>query len=137
MEKVLGRLSWLAYTLFRIAAGLLFAQHGTQKLFGMLGGMGESGGSAPFLSLMFFAGLIEFFGGLLVAVGLGTRWAAFLASGQMAVAYFMAHAPQGFWPIQNRGELAVLYSFAFLFIAAYGPRRISLDAVLGISKGAE
>ncbi len=137
MEKVLGKLNWLAYSLFRIAAGLLFAEHGAQKLFGLLGGMGEGGGSAPFLSLMFFAGLIEFFGGLLVAVGLGTSWAAFLASGQMAVAYFMAHAPQGFWPIQNHGELAVLYSFAFLFIAAHGPGKLSLDALLGISKRTE
>lgn len=137
MEKVLGKLSWLAYTLFRIAAGLLFAQHGAQKLFGLLGGMGEGGASAPFLSLMFFAGLIEFFGGLLVALGLGTSWAAFLASGQMAVAYFMAHAPQGFWPIQNRGELAVLYSFAFLYIATRGSGKLGLDALLGISKRAD
>lgn len=137
MEKVLGKLSWLAYTLFRIAAGLLFAQHGAQKLFGWLGGMGDSGASAHFLSLIFFAGLIEFFGGLLVAVGLGASWAAFLASGQMAVAYFMAHAPQGFWPIQNRGELAVLYSFAFLFIASRGAGKLSLDALLGTSKKSE
>jgi putative oxidoreductase len=134
MEKYLSKLTWLAYTAFRVVAGLLFAQHGAQKLFGFLGGMGEAGGSAPFLSMMFFAGLVEFFGGVLVALGLGTRWAAFLASGQMAFAYFMAHAPQGFWPILNRGELAMLYCFLFFYIACRGGGKVSLDALFGISK---
>ena len=111
--------------------GLLFMQHGAQKLFGWLGGMGSDGGSAPFLSMMFFAGFIEFFGGLLVAVGFQTRLAAFVSSGQMAVAYFMAHASGGFFPIQNRGELAVLYCFAFLAIAGFGGRQASIDYVMG------
>lgn len=102
MDRYLGRFSGVFYAVFRMVAGLLFAQHGAQKLFGWLGGMGEAGGSAPFLSMMFFAGLIEFFGGLLIAVGFQASWAAFLASGQMAVAYFMVHAPNAAFPIRNR-----------------------------------
>jgi putative oxidoreductase len=137
MDQYLGKFSGLFYAAFRIVAGLLFAQHGAQKLFGWLGGMGEAGGSAPFLSMMFFAGLIEFFGGLLIAVGFKTSWAAFLASGQMAVAYFMAHAPNALFPIQNRGELAVLYCFAFLFIASRGSGTLSVDALFGKPKKAD
>ncbi|HLE20869.1 MAG TPA: DoxX family protein, partial [Vicinamibacteria bacterium] len=116
MNRYLGKFSPQAFALLRIVAGLLFAQHGAQKLFGLLGGFGESGGTAALFSLMGLAGVIEFFGGLLVAVGLFASWAAFLASGEMAVAYFMAHAPQGFFPIQNRGELAALYCFLFLYV---------------------
>ena len=74
--------------------------------------------------------MIEFGGGVLIAVGLLTSVAALIASGQMAAAYFMAHAPQGFWPIINKGELAVVYAFLFLFICAYGGGRYSLDAVM-------
>ena len=131
MESFLGKFSGLIYALMRIVVGLMFAQHGAQKLFGWLGGMGEDGGSAAFLSLMFFAGLIEFFGGLLVAVGYQTSWAAFIASGQMAVAYFMRHAGQDLFPIQNRGESAVVYSFIFLYIASHGAGTLSIDAIFG------
>ena len=131
MESFLGKFSGLIYALMRIVVGLMFAQHGAQKLFGWLGGMGEDGGSAAFLSMMFFAGLIEFFGGLLVAVGFQTSWAAFLSSGEMAVAYFMAHASRGLFPIQNRGESAVIYSFIFLYIAAHGAGTLSIDSILG------
>ena len=134
MDRYLGKFSGMFYAAFRIVSGLLFAQHGAQKLFGWLGGMGEAGGSAPFLSLMFFAGLIEFVGGLLIAVGFKTSWAAFLASGQMAVAYFMAHAPNALFPIQNRGELAVLYCFAFLYIASRGSGTLSVDSLFGSPK---
>lgn len=137
MESFLGRFSGVIYAALRIVSGLLFAQHGAQKLFGMLGGMGQDGGSAPFLSLMFFAGFIEFFGGLLIAVGFRTSWVAFLASGQMAVAYFMAHAPRGFFPIENRGETAVIYAFLFLYIASRGGGSLSVDAILGTSKKEE
>jgi putative oxidoreductase len=137
MDQFLGKLSGLFYALFRIVSGLLFAQHGAQKLFGWLGGMGEAGGSAPFLSLMFFAGLIEFFGGLLIAVGFQASWAAFIASGQMAVAYFMVHAPNALFPIQNRGELAVLYCFAFLYIASRGSGTLGIDSLLGKPKKAD
>ncbi|MGH9389143.1 MAG: DoxX family protein [Vicinamibacteria bacterium] len=137
MEQFLGKFSGLFYAAFRIVSGLLFAQHGAQKLFGWLGGMGEAGGSAPFLSLMFFAGLVEFFGGLSIAVGFKASWAAFIASGQMAVAYFMSHASRGLFPIQNRGELAVLYCFAFLYIASRGAGTLSLDAIFGKPKKAD
>jgi putative oxidoreductase len=137
MDQYLGKFSGFFYAAFRIVSGLLFAQHGAQKLFGWLGGMGEAGGSAPFLSLMFFAGLVEFFGGLLIAVGFQTSWAAFLASGQMAVAYFMAHAGNAPFPIQNRGELAVLYCFAFLYIASRGSGTLSVDALIGKPKRAD
>jgi len=109
---------------FRILVGLLFLQHGLQKIFGMFGG------SSPADPLIWAAGGIELLGGGLVALGLFTRWAAFFASGAMAVAYFMVHAPQGFWPIVNKGELAALYCWAFLLIAARGPGPWSLDALL-------
>lgn len=120
----LERYSAATFAVLRIVAGLLFACHGAQKLFGALGGQVAT---EP---LMQVAGVIELVGGVAIAVGLLTSWMAFLASGMMAVAYFMAHAPQGFWPIQNHGELAALYSFLFLFIAARGAGGWSLDAYL-------
>jgi putative oxidoreductase len=113
----------VALTLLRIVAGLLFAQHGAQKLFGALGG--HQVGSL--LSLTGLAGVLELVGGLLVAFGLFTRPVAFILSGEMAVAYFMQHAPQGFWPIMNKGELAALYCFLFLYLAAHGSGAYSLD----------
>lgn len=131
MQSFLGKFSGLIYAAMRIVVGLLFAQHGAQKLFGWFGGMGDDGGTAAFLSLMFFAGLIEFFGGLLVAVGYRTSWAAFIASGQMAVAYFMVHASRGLFPVQNGGERPVLYSFIFLYIATRGAGTLSIDAIFG------
>jgi putative oxidoreductase len=109
------------YVFLRIVAGLLFACHGAQKLFGVFGGPGgQPGVSVPLFSLMGLAGCIEFAGGLLFALGVLTSWAAFVASGEMAFAYFTQHFPRGFWPIQNDGELAVLYCFLFLYIAANG-----------------
>jgi putative oxidoreductase len=109
------------YVLLRIIAGLLFACHGAQKLFGMFGGVGPPPGAAvPLFSLMGLAGIIELVGGLLIAFGVLTSLAAFIASGQMASAHFLGHFPRGFWPIQNEGELAVLYCFLFLYIAAHG-----------------
>jgi putative oxidoreductase len=125
MERCLGKISELLYSLMRIVIGLLFACHGAQKLFGMLGAKSPAADW-----LMTTAGIIEFFGGLLVAVGLWTGYAAFLASGQMAVAYFKAHAAYDFWPIVNNGELAVLYCFAFLYIASKGPGRLSVAALM-------
>src|SRR5262247_3675506 len=112
MERVLGRFSPQIYALFRIAAGLLFACHGAQKLFGLFGGH-----KAALMSQFGLAGIIEFGGGLMIASGFLTGFAAFIASGQMAWAYFQAHVPRGPVPIQNGGELAALYSFAFLYIA--------------------
>ena len=118
MEKVLGRFAPQAYALLRIVAGLLFACHGAQKLFGAFGGIG--GHPAPYLSQLGLAGFIEFFGGLMIATGFFAGFAAFIASGEMAFAYFQAHAPRGLWPIQNGGEPAVLYCFLFLYIACRG-----------------
>jgi putative oxidoreductase len=124
MHATQARHREVAYALMRFVLGALFICHGAQKLFGAFG---EAAADKP---LMIAGGVIEFFGGILIAVGLMTRGAAFLASGMMAVAYFMSHAPKGFWPIVNGGEKAVLYCFAFLFVAAYGGGMYSLDAVV-------
>jgi putative oxidoreductase len=112
------------YAIFRVVTGLLLACHGAQKLFGMFGGHQMLAGK------MLVAGIIEFGAGILVAVGLFAGIAALLASGEMAVAYFTSHASGGFWPIVNHGELAVVYCFAFLFIAAHGAGRWSLGAIV-------
>jgi putative oxidoreductase len=121
MERAVSKYAPHLYVLLRIVAGLLFACHGAQKLFGVFGGIGgQPGASVPLFSLMGLAGCIELVGGLLIAFGVLTSLAAFIASGQMAFAYFMQHFPRGFWPIQNGGELAVLYCFLFLYIAANG-----------------
>ena len=112
MERALGKFAPHLYALLRIVAGLLFACHGAQKLLGIFGGVGgQPGGTVALLSLMGLAGVIELVGGLLIALGILTSYTAFIASGQMASAYFMGHFPRGFWPIQNDGELAVLYCF--------------------------
>jgi putative oxidoreductase len=131
MERWLGRYSELSYAAMRVIVGLLFACHGTQKLFGVLGG--ESQLDNP---MLLTAGIIELVGGLLIALGLFTGYAAFLSSGLMAVAYFMVHAPNGFWPIVNKGELAVLYCFVFLFLATRGSGAWSVEALLGRKGGA-
>jgi len=115
MTAWLTRLSEIAYVLLRIVAGLMFAQHGAQKLFGVLGGK-----AVPLFSLLGAAGVVELVAGVLIALGVLTGWMALLASGQMAVAYFRSHASQGLWPVENRGELAALYSFVFLYIAFRG-----------------
>jgi putative oxidoreductase len=120
MERFLGRYSDYLYALMRIMVGLLFACNGARKLFGVFGGMGGAGEPAPLFSQMGLAGIIEFFGGLLIALGLLTGYAAFIASGEMAVAYFQSHFPKGFWPILNMGERAVFYCFVFLYIASRG-----------------
>ena len=115
------------YALFRIVVGFLFLCHGMQKLFGFPGTMPP--GIPPFV--IYIGGPIELVGGFLVMIGLFTRWAAFIASGEMAVAYWMAHGPRALLPIVNQGELAVLYCFAFLFIAARGAGIWSVDAARG------
>lgn len=118
------------YALFRIIFGLLFASHGAQKLFGMFGGVdGKGTPLGPEGGLGYVAGWIELVTGLLIALGLFTGIAAFLASGTMAAAYFIAHAKGGFWPIVNQGEMAVLYCFAFLYMAARGSGRWSVDGM--------
>jgi putative oxidoreductase len=142
MEGRLGRFAPQIHAITRILAGVMFACHGAQKLFGAFGGVqGEM--PAP---MLYTAGVIEFFGGLLMAVGLYASWAAFFASGQMAVAYFLAHWPaagperfpgQGsFWPILNHGELAVVYCWLFLGFAATGAGTWSLDERMGRGKRA-
>jgi putative oxidoreductase len=108
-----------------MVAGFLFFQHGLPKLFGGFG----SQGAAELMSQMGLAGVIEVLGGAAIALGLFTSPIAFLASGEMAVAYFQAHAPRGFWPVANGGELAALYCFLFLYFAATGAGRWSLDAL--------
>ncbi len=111
---------------FRIAFALMFMQHGAQKLLGMFG----AEATVEMLSLRWWAGVLELYGGGLLALGLFTRPVAFLLAGEMAVAYFMAHFPRGWIPIENRGELAVLYCFAFLFLAANGGGAFSVDGWL-------
>ena len=108
----------------RLMVGLLFACHGVQKLFGILGGQSQV--SNP---VLLAAGIIELVGGGLVAIGLWTRYVAIIASGEMAVGYFIAHAAKGFWPILNKGELAVLYCFVFLYIASRGSGALSVEAM--------
>ena len=128
-QQALSRYTDHALALLRIVVGLLFMQHGMQKLFGMFGGLpgSPSGATVPLFSLLGVGSILEIFGGLAILLGLFTQPVAFLLSGEMAVAYFMVHAPQGLWPIQNRGELAVLYAFVFLFLATAGSGRFSLD----------
>ena len=137
MERFLGPYSPYLYAVMRIVAGLLFACHGAQKLFGALGGVDGRGASAPLLSLFGPAGVIELVGGLLIAVGLLTGYAAFIASGEMASAFFIAHFPRGFWPIRNGGELAVLNCFVFLYIASRGGGVWSVDGTRAESLRAE
>jgi len=118
-------------TILRIVVGFLFACHGAQKLFGMFGGLGGKGMTPPLLSKFGLAGIIECAVGVLVVIGLLSRYAAFIASGEMAVAYFTAHQPRGGLPIENGGELAVLFSFAFLYLAARGPGPATVAGALG------
>jgi putative oxidoreductase len=114
------------YAVARILLGLLFIQHGLQKLFGMF-----SGNAASLFSLMGLAGVVEFFGGLLIVLGLFTRIAALVSAVQMLVAYFMAHASNGLFPIVNKGELALVYFAGFLIITAFGARKWGLDNKFG------
>ena len=115
-------------SVLRVVAGFLIMQHGMQKLLGLPAPM--PGGTVPLLSLFGVSGALELVVGVLVLLGLFTRLAAFILSGEMAVAYFMAHAPQGFWPLLNKGELAALYSFVFLFLAVAGGGEWALDRLL-------
>jgi len=129
MERFLGNYSEYLYAIMRIVVGLLFACNGARKLFGVFGGMGGSGEAAALFSLMGLAGAIEFFAGLLIAVGFLAGYAAFVASGHMAVAYFMAHFPNGFWPILNGGDRAVFYCFVFLYVASQGAVTWGVDSI--------
>lgn len=119
---------WMLSVL-RIMSGLLFLAHGTQKFLGFPAGDFAGIGWA-FAHPGAFAGVIELVAGALIVLGLFTRPAAFLASGTMAAAYFIGHAPQNFWPVNNMGDAAILYCFVFLYFVFAGPGPISLDAKL-------
>jgi putative oxidoreductase len=126
LQKFIDTWSPRLLGVLRIVTGLLFLQHGTAKLFGVPHvAMFDS---LQLFSLMGLAGMLEVGGGLLIILGLWTRPVAVILSGQMAVAYFMAHAPQGFLPLINQGELAALYCFAFLYLAVAGAGAFSIDA---------
>jgi putative oxidoreductase len=124
--------NWQGYarSVLRIIAGILFLSHGLQKSLGWFGGMGGHGATAHMWSQLWVAGVLETGGGVLLILGLFTRPVVFLLCGEMAVAYFQQHFPRAFWPIQNGGELAVLYCFLFLYLFAAGPGPISLDRVV-------
>lgn len=126
MLGFLNRYTDYAYALLRIVSGFLFIFHGSQKLFGFPGGVPE--GIPEFI--IYIAGPIELVGGILIMIGLFTRQAAFLCSGLMAAAYFMAHATSALFPILNRGELAIMFCFVYLYIACVGSGIWSIDRML-------
>jgi putative oxidoreductase len=122
--------NWMPQALggLRIMASLLFIEHGTQKLFGF---PMPAHGVAPLFSLMGFGGCLELIGGILLLMGLKTRIVAFILSGEMAIAYFMAHAPRAFFPVLNGGDAAILFCFTFLFFVFSGAGAWSIDSLLG------
>ncbi len=127
----------VAYFLLRVVAGLMFLQAGGMKIFGWFGGMpNEPGGAAALMSQTGIGGILEVCGGLAVMLGLFTRPAAFILSGEMAVAYWQFHAPDGAWPVQNHGGQSVLFCFIFLYMAARGSGDWSLDALIQRWRGA-
>ena len=133
---------WAAWTprlrsLLRIVAAFMFMAHGTMKLFAFPIGVSDKGGTVVLLSQSGFGGILETFGGALLLIGLFTRPVAFILCGEMAVAYFQFHAPSGFWPLMNHGELAALYCFLWLYFSAAGPGPWSLDALRERRKAGE
>jgi len=128
-DNLLSRLSPYVLSVVRIVVALLFFEHGLSKLFGF-----PSPHMPEPFTLSWYAGVLEFGGGALLAVGLFTRTAAFILSGEMAFAYFLGHAPHSFFPILNRGDGSILYCFIFFYIAFAGGGPWSLDAVLGAAK---
>ncbi len=122
----------VAYLLLRVVAGFLYFQAGAMILFNWFGGMPGNAPTPPLFSQMGIGGMLEFAGGLAILAGLFTRPVAFVLSGEMAVAYWQFHAPNGIWPIQNQGVPAVLFCFIFLFFAAHGGGDWSLDAWLRV-----
>jgi putative oxidoreductase len=124
--SMLDRLAPYVLSILRIMVGLLFLEHGMSRLFGFPSPLPTP---AP-MTMYWFAGCIEFLGGILVTLGLFTRPAAFIMSGEMAFAYFISHAPRGFFPMLNNGDGAVLYCFIFLYLAFAGGGPLGLDALL-------
>ena len=131
----LARLAGPTHALLRIGAGLLFMQHGAQKLFGALGGMDGQGMKAELMSQMGLAGVLELFGGLLIAIGFMTRPVAVILCLQMIAAYFIAHLPQGMVPVKNGGELALLYALVWAYFAGNGAGPASVDAAMARGRG--
>jgi len=127
MLRALSAYQPQAYAFMRIVFGLLFLCHGLQKALGAFGGI--NGAAAPFFSLFGIAGWLEIMLGLMITLGIFAAAAAFIASGEMAAAYFIGHFPQGFWPILNQGELAVLYCFLFLYVATQGSGIWAVDSM--------
>src|SRR5271169_7177669 len=127
----LDRLAPYVLSVLRIMAGLLFLEHGMSRLLGFPSPMP----TPPLLTLYWFAGCIELIGGILVTLGLLTRPADFIMSGEMAIAYFHSHAPRGFFPILNNGEGAILYCFIFFYLAFAGAGPLSLDALWRRERG--
>jgi putative oxidoreductase len=127
-RSALAALAPLTHVVLRAGSGLLFMEHGMQKLLGLLGGFGGTpGATAPLMTQMGLAGVLELFGGLLLVLGLFTRPVAAILCLEMLVAYVQAHLPQGGWPIENGGELALLYAIVFAYLAAHGGGPLSLD----------
>jgi len=134
MFEGLSKHSDKALGVLRIVSALIFMEHGTQKLFGFPAP--PEGGLPPIMSLMGIGGVIEFVGGVLLLLGLWTRPVAFVLAGEMAVAYWMFHAPSNFYPALNGGDAAILYCFVFLLFVFTGPGAWSLDAMMGKRKAA-
>jgi len=129
-DSTQARVSEFSLNAMRIVFGLMFMQHGAQKLFAMFG----REEAVDLLSQMGLAGVLEFFGGALIVLGLLTRPVAFVLAGEMAWAYFQAHFPRGWVPVMNRGETVVLFCWAFLFLAANGGGVFSLDGLIASRK---
>lgn len=125
----------ITHAILRIGAGILFCMHGMPKLFGWFGGMGSEGQSAELMSQMGLAGVLEVFGGLLIALGLLTRPVAFIVAIEMLVAYYQAHLPRGWVPYTNGGELALLYFVVWVFLVGNGAGPASIDGMLAKRKG--
>ena len=133
----MNRAVQVTYFLLRVVAGFLFCQTGGLILFGWFGGMPGQPSPPPLMSQTGIGGVLEFFGGIMIMLGLFTRPVAFVLSGMMAVAYWQFHAPQGGWPVQNQGMPAILFCFIFLYIAARGAGDWSLDALVRRKRATE